>query len=705
MRLVRLEQGQADEDTVRYCFESEEPALQEAAARHCASRDAGACADLQQLATDDHAPHVRRAALESMAERCRLTDRRDLVAHVESTSGEYLSLLSKCRSADGMYALISSQAGLHEEVEASLERPLRLRDWQAADESEKYAWLRAAMELLPEPRVKVLATAESLRPDALRIRRGKAALQRSEHALQQGDLDAAEALLAKAESAAVFDAQLRKRLQRAKELALAARRERVATLLQDRQNTELQWLTEDASSRLAHLLTDETRVRSPPHPELGSFPKWAATRSGRRAMKKLGQAWKAVDSLRELTARYEKEKAVNDAAEVPPSVWMQPLYPEVSGAFTFVKILSRWEGEALFGATDGFFVLRLEGGDSFTAFPGQLVNMTMHNRGETVVMTNGTRLPVFVSGSSPGVPRRSRGVKPNRTKERKLARQVKAASRRIKRLTSRMERGNEDDDLSDFRLVGARPFVVELRASDAWEIVGVLMRHGDAVVLCMGRDSTDCPDGAREYVALSEVAPDFDGPFQPASLSVKRSSLLAVDEGAPHPRRAPWAVPAQLTAEPEPQLGISSPVQLRCKVADPMFPEFEGQMVSNSWFAETVCGVGVSDEFPGLKSLRIVSNESVEVRCASPGGDWGTPKDAAFGCSSADGIGAIEIEPLGERDVRLELLCSRDGHEFSECKTPSAEPVRAVVLLQTRRLFDEADDPEVGQHAEDAEDD
>jgi hypothetical protein len=54
--------------------------------------------------------------------------------------------------------------------------------------------------------------------------------------------------------------------------------------------------------------------------------------------------------------------------------------------------------ESIFFASDGLFVPRLGEGDSCRAYPGQSVNMAMHNRGETMLMT-GTWLSVFPSWS------------------------------------------------------------------------------------------------------------------------------------------------------------------------------------------------------------------------------------------------------------------------------------------------------------------
>ena len=151
-----------------------------------------------------------------------------------------------------------------------------------------------------------------------------------------------------------------------------------------------------------------------------------------------------VNKLKGLKAEWDAEKQKNDESEtedevvpaelVPDQIVSRSLFPEVSGSFTFVKILDQFQGEALFEAADGLFVLRLSPGDSFRASPGESVVMTVHNRGGTVLMTSGQRLPVFMSGNSPAqirnIPghhtpeRRKLGHHPNRSKERALRKEL-----------------------------------------------------------------------------------------------------------------------------------------------------------------------------------------------------------------------------------------------------------------------------------------
>lgn len=161
----------------------------------------------------------------------------------------------------------------------------------------------------------------------------------------------------------------------------------------------------------------------------GEFAAWRrrpANRSVVQFAARLARSRKTIARLKEL---HKAEAARNDEANREDSVFSDPIFPETSGSFAFVKILSQNEGEALFSASDGLFVLRLSPGDSFNAYPGQSVRMTIHSRGERMSMTTGARLPVFMSGSSPARRRFIKGFKPNRAKERSLLQRLEAESR------------------------------------------------------------------------------------------------------------------------------------------------------------------------------------------------------------------------------------------------------------------------------------
>jgi hypothetical protein len=111
----------------------------------------------------------------------------------------------------------------------------------------------------------------------------------------------------------------------------------------------------------------------------------------------------ARDSER-LAKQQERKSRAQEAkgsggSELP--FWTAPIYPEVSGTFTFVKILNQSAGEALFEAKDGLFVLHLSPGDSFSAYADQGVQMTIYSKGQHATMTNGQMLPLFWSGHSP----------------------------------------------------------------------------------------------------------------------------------------------------------------------------------------------------------------------------------------------------------------------------------------------------------------
>jgi hypothetical protein len=180
---------------------------------------------------------------------------------------------------------------------------------------------------------------------------------------------------------------------------------------------------------------------------------WGTRKENQHVYRLLRSLLLNLTKTRGLTRQWTDEKQKNDAAETPDEVVPEenvsdqvisvPLFPEVSGSFSFIKILDEFRGEALFEAADGIFVLRLSPGDSFRAVPGQSVHMTAHNRGETMLMTTGGRLPVFMSGSSPArtrmIPghhtpeRRHPGHHPNRSKERTLKKELETLEAALER--------------------------------------------------------------------------------------------------------------------------------------------------------------------------------------------------------------------------------------------------------------------------------
>lgn len=168
------------------------------------------------------------------------------------------------------------------------------------------------------------------------------------------------------------------------------------------------------------------------------FAEWAGRPGVRPTMAALAALSRRLAAAYAAHAEHEEEKTRNDARVVAPSAVRVPLFPETQGAYVFIKILDRGAGEALFEATDGLFVLHLSPGDSFNPVPGGSVRMTMHSRGQSVLMTTGRRLPVFWSGSSPGRVRATPGFRPSRAREQRLQARARALDRDAQSATARL---------------------------------------------------------------------------------------------------------------------------------------------------------------------------------------------------------------------------------------------------------------------------
>lgn len=156
----------------------------------------------------------------------------------------------------------------------------------------------------------------------------------------------------------------------------------------------------------------------------GPYAAWSTRPEHAQARQDIRTLFQGEAELGQLRKELAREKAGNDRRVRHPYVVQDALYPQVSGVFSFVKILDRSTSEALFSASDGLFVLRLSEGYSFQAYPGQGIRMTIHNRGEKMSMNNGSRLPVFITGPSPTQPRNLPGYEPDRSEEARLAQRV-----------------------------------------------------------------------------------------------------------------------------------------------------------------------------------------------------------------------------------------------------------------------------------------
>lgn len=233
----------------------------------------------------------------------------------------------------------------------------------------------------------------------------------------------------------------------------------------------------------------------------GSFSAWSARPENAQSRNDIKALFNGDSELSLLRAAYNKEKAGNDRQVRPSRIIREPIYPEVTGAFGFVKILSRDTSESLFSASDGLFVLRLSEGASFRAYPGQSVQMTMHSRGEKMSMTNGSLLPVFLSGPSPTEPKEIPGYEPNRSEENRLAESCSEKEKQLERIRQSLR----DDGSGRFVLEEAKPVrLVFDRKGTAWQRVVIQDTESGKVMYCASVNNVDHPAGS-EMVPIQRM--------------------------------------------------------------------------------------------------------------------------------------------------------------------------------------------------------
>jgi hypothetical protein len=204
----------------------------------------------------------------------------------------------------------------------------------------------------------------------------------------------------------------------------------------------------------------------------------------------------AANSLQQVETALAEEVSRNDGAEHPPGDWPVAIYPETSGSFQFVQILSQYEGTSVFRASDGLFVLLLSPGDSFSAYEGQSVYLTMHNRGETMSLTVG-EAAVFRSGPSPTTMRHFEGFSPDRAREQ-LFRDKRES------LTEQLE---SSLDSSHSRLEGPYYARIDVRLGLGLSPSRFLVSDRVGPVFCITDQdpSIDCPSGAVEYLSIEDL--------------------------------------------------------------------------------------------------------------------------------------------------------------------------------------------------------
>jgi hypothetical protein len=633
-RVRALERGEADEEEIARALDAAEPSLRCAAARACIPSAVPDCtAKLVQMARSDDDGAVAACAIASLSRDCGTEARRALADLAIDPDRRFAQpplapalseAVEACPSADAVVAA----------ADRGLWRPDDGRKIPAPSELEaRLAWLRAVVSL-PAPRTRTGQELESVETEVARRRKEEA--RRRE-----------------------------------------ARRQRNLSLEPSRREAEAARLLRQAIVDSAAILDPDEKIPAPPHPRWGRFAEWSAAPANRKLVDSLRSIYRQRAALRATIDEHAQVKDNNDAQVEEPGAWPVAIFPEVTGAFAFIKILDRAAGEALFSASDGLFVLRLSHGDSFQAFPGQPVYLTMHSRGETMLMTNGKRFPVFLSGHSPTRTRYTPGFQPNRSHEKALARKAKTLETSLAKSLRALVL-EEADGEQVYRVRRPPAGVVVAIAADAQGEILEEIRIGDErspSVFCIADTVLKC-DGAREFVDFEASAADGPAPASQA-LPLPRATVFAADD-----RLAPLLEQPVLVSEEE-----AAP-RLECLTIDELRPEMRGSTVRNAWYLRTVCGQPLENEAAALRRVRIRAAEGLELRCHGGSGEWGEWKTAAEGCSTEAGLAGFEIRSTwtgsDEDPTIVEVQCHRDGMLPESCE-PGASPITAMtVILRTR---------------------
>lgn len=368
-RALRLQEGAATPEEIARGLEDPNWKLRCLAARAC---DSSACREKLKRVVITGDGQLKQCALHALSDRCSPQSAALLseLLRENSNDAQIQDAFGRCPDADTLYAVLSEAPALSLYIEALDQR------FTGPGASNKSAWIESLM--------KVPGSTDRL---------------------------AAAFPVARKEEREAEQAELRRREEEARLQALREEEERrIAAAMEElRQKEEAERLAREA--------------------KWGPFSTWRERQENTAVLKTLRKLILQEATLKKLADEYEEEKQSNDDSVRSASFFPVPIYGETTGSFAFVKILDRTAGEALFSASDGLFVLELSEGDSFQAYPGQNVHMTMHSRGETMLMTTGRRLPVFRSGSSPVTTRRIPGFKPSRKNEQRLRRKVLAVQK------------------------------------------------------------------------------------------------------------------------------------------------------------------------------------------------------------------------------------------------------------------------------------
>ena len=640
------------------------------AARACGLRGGKACvARIMKASHQDQDKRVRSCALGALVLACGGGGRSALARLVSAAPDlaqvdwhRLIEAVGRCPSADAVVSLWR-QGIQRDQSPVALLRTAPPTD--SKDVDARARWLRRVLEL-PAPNAVAAKLASRLK-QAIAARDARLARERAEEARREAE------------------AAKRARQEAARRKAALEKEARAA--LPKQPAKELAWLKKTGRDEVARILAHGKRVPAPTDPQWGTFQAWARTRQGVHLLRRLKVLLSKADAYTAVKAAYTTEKQKNDAAYVAPAVVPVPIFPEISGNYTFIKVLDQSQGDLLMMASDGAFVLRLAPGAYISnVYPGESINLTAYATGRTIPMTTGADLPLFISGSSPTRVVRRPGHRPNRRKEHRLRRKLHSIERWVGHHLRREAKGSDAYVVRqpDRRLrleTGSGP-----TDGTTWFTIG---HQRGVAAFCLAQSPEVCPP-ARSYVSIADAVSGSpkdakEEPFLvPLATSLSWSgkvpplSVSKVSQVRPGAHGAAASRPATLT--------------LTCGYSDPGLPATRSQSVGNPWFVLAGCGQGMPADMPPLASVAVVhSDPALQLRCWKKGDtDFDSPGwgDARKGCHSAAGFTRIEVREAPWADdsktKAVSATCTRAGQaDPDDCSEdgPAIESVAIEVHL------------------------
>lgn len=494
-RAIALQRGTPSPAEIRQGLVDDNWKVRCLASRACGSNaDAECFSALKAIAVQDSDEQVRSCALEGIAERCGV-DGRAILA--ELAEGEWrrvgnsrigtealVDAVMACPSADAVLSFAKDAARLDERRRAEV--GVAVKDLPIEFNAE----VLKKIARLPEPRGRVERLSDQLRAHSEKKEREAVARREELRLAEQKRQEEAAAKLAEA-SSALGGGEVGAALRLPEQVDLG----RARTLI------------EAAKQLGANVDGVKLKLEQAWAARWGDFSLWSARRQNRPVVLAVRRVLALEAALAEVAEEHEEEKRANDEKVREPQIFNEPIFPQTSGAFMFVKILDRVAGEALFEASDGLFVLHLSPGDSFNAYEGQKVNMTIHSRGGSMLMTNGRRLPVFWSGYSSARTRRVPGYSPDRKKEKQLAARLKGMTAALE-TERRRALARVDDSDTEMRLKSVPPNVrvTFTTSDDATTRVLIDDVSANLTVYCIRAEGGSCPDVDEQIDADQLVA-------------------------------------------------------------------------------------------------------------------------------------------------------------------------------------------------------